>query len=67
MTDTNLAAWYSPKTFPHYAMIDRYGKEAGEQKGSGGERSLRHLLHQAGLRSDDPGDSGDLGSSPRRA
>lgn len=67
MPDTNLAAWFAPKTFPHYAVIDRYGREAGEQKGAGGERSLRHLLYQAGLRSDDPGDSSELSSSPRRA
>jgi len=66
MADTNLAAWFAPKSFPYYAVIDRYGKEAGEQRGAGGERSLRHLLHQAGLRSDDPGDSSELGSSPRR-
>ena len=36
MTDTNLAAWFAPKTFPHYAAIDRYGREAGEQKGRRG-------------------------------
>ena len=67
MTDTNLAAWFAPKTFPHYALIDRNGNEAGEQKGAGGERSLRHLLRQAGLRSDDSGDAGELRSSPRRS
>jgi thiol-disulfide isomerase/thioredoxin len=67
MTDTNLAAWFAPKSFPHYALINRYGKEVGEQKGAGGERSLRHLLHQAGLSSDDSGDSGELASSPRRS
>jgi thiol-disulfide isomerase/thioredoxin len=67
MTDTNLAAWFGPKTFPHYALIDRNGNEAGEQRGAGGERALRHLLRQAGLSPDDSGDPGELSSSPRRA
>jgi thiol-disulfide isomerase/thioredoxin len=67
MTDTNLAAWFAPKTFPHYAVIDRNGHLAGEQKGAGGERSLRHLLRQAGLRSDNSDDTGELRSSPRRS
>ena len=67
MSDTNLAAWYAPKTFPHYAVIDRTGHEAGEQKGAGGERSLRHLLRKAGLRAEDSGDPGELPSSPRPA
>jgi thiol-disulfide isomerase/thioredoxin len=67
MNDTNLAAWYAPKTFPHYALIDRTGHEAGEQKGAGGERSLRHLLRKAGLRAEDSGDPGELPSSPRHA
>ncbi len=67
MTDTNLAAWYAPKTFPYYAAIDRTGHEAGEQKGAGGERSLRHLLRKAGLRAEDSGDPGELQASPRRA
>lgn len=66
MTDTNLAAWFSPKSFPHYAVIDRNGILVGEQKGSGGEQSLRHLLSKAGLRSDDTGDPGELRASPRR-
>lgn len=67
MTDTNLAAWFSPKSFPHYAAIDRTGRLAGEQKGAGGERSLRHLLGQAGLTSEGSEDSGELSSSPRRS
>jgi hypothetical protein len=67
MTDTNLAAWFAPKNFPHYALIDRNGSEAGEQRGAGGERSLKHLLYKAGLRSDDSGDPGELRSSPRRS
>jgi thiol-disulfide isomerase/thioredoxin len=67
MTDTNLAAWFSPKSFPHYAVIDRNGRLAGEQKGAGGEQSLRHLLRKAGLSSNDSDDPGELSSSPRRA
>lgn len=67
MTDTNLAAWFAPKSFPHYAVIDHYGKVAGEQKGAGGERALRYLLGRAGLRVDDSGDPGELSSSPSRS
>jgi thiol-disulfide isomerase/thioredoxin len=67
MTDTNLAAWFAPKSFPHYAVIERNGRVAGEQKGAGGERALRHLLGQAGLRSDDSDAPGELSSSPRRS
>jgi thiol-disulfide isomerase/thioredoxin len=65
MTDTNLAAWFGPKVFPYYAAIDRNGSAAGEQKGSGGERSLRHLLSRAGLRSEEDDSPGELMSSPR--
>lgn len=43
MNDTNLAAWFDPKSFPHYAVIGRNGSLAGEQEGAGGESSLRHL------------------------
>jgi thiol-disulfide isomerase/thioredoxin len=67
MTDTNLAAWFGPKSFPHYALIGRNGGASGEQKGAGGERSLRHLLRQAGLRADGPDSPGQLSSSPRRS
>ena len=67
MTDTNLAAWFAPKSFPHYAAIDRDGKVAGEQKGAGGEGSLRHLLRRAGLNSDDSDTPDELSSSPRRS
>ena len=66
MTDTNLAAWYGPKSFPHYAVIDRDGKTAGEQKGAGGERSLRHLLSKAGLTGDAEDGPAELEASPRR-
>jgi thiol-disulfide isomerase/thioredoxin len=67
MTDTNLAAWFAPKSFPHYAVIDRNGRAAGEQRGAGREQSLRHLLGPAGLRSDDSDSPGELRSSPRRS
>jgi thiol-disulfide isomerase/thioredoxin len=67
MTDTNLADWFSPKSFPHYAVIDRYGRVAGEQKGAGGEQALRYLLGRAGLRTNDSGDPGELSSSPSRS
>jgi cytochrome c biogenesis protein CcmG/thiol:disulfide interchange protein DsbE len=67
MSDTNLAAWFAPKNFPHYALIGRNGSASGEQKGAGGERSLRHLLRQAGLRSDGADGPGQLNSSPRRS
>jgi thiol-disulfide isomerase/thioredoxin len=67
LADTNLAAWFAPKSFPHYALIGRNGGESGEQKGAGGERSLRHLLRQAGLRSDGPDAPGQLNSSPRHS
>jgi thiol-disulfide isomerase/thioredoxin len=67
MTDTNLAAWFAPKSFPHYALIGRNGGASGEQKGAGGVRSLRHLLRQAGLASDGADTPGQLNSSPRRS
>jgi len=45
----------------------RAGKLAGRQEGAGGEGSLRHLLRKAALDSrEDPGDSFQLESSPRR-
>ncbi len=66
MEDTNLAAWFSPHSFPHYVAIDRAGGVAGEQKGAGGERPLRHLLRQAGIKTTDSGGGGELQSSLRR-
>jgi thiol-disulfide isomerase/thioredoxin len=66
MTDTNLAAWFGPKSYPHYALIGRDGREAGEQKGAGGERSLRRLLRKAGLQAEDSDGPDELRSSPRR-
>lgn len=50
--DTNLAAWYAAKSYPHYVLIDRNGKIAGTDKGAGGEASLRRLLGKAGLESE---------------
>ncbi len=66
MTDTNLAAWFAPKSFPHYAVIDRQGHAAAEQKGAGGERSLRRLLSKAGLTAEDADGPDELSASPRR-
>jgi len=67
MEDTNLAAAFAARSFPHYVLIDRDGKVVGEQKGSGGEGSLRKLLRKAGLSSPDASEeSGELESSPRR-
>lgn len=65
--DTNLAAVFEAKSFPLYVLIDRNGKLVGTQAGAGGEGALRHLLRKAGLDSrEDPGDSVELQSSPRR-
>jgi|SRR5579872_5294510 len=47
--DTNLAAWFAARSYPYYVLVDRNGKIAGTQKGSGGEASLRRLLSKAGL------------------
>ncbi len=46
--DTNLAAAFSPRGFPHYVLIDREGRIAGEQRGGGGD--LYRFLAKAGLR-----------------
>ncbi len=50
--DTNLAAMFAASSYPIYVVIDRDGNVAGEQRGAGGERSLRYLLRKAGLESD---------------
>ena len=63
--DTNLAARFSPRAFPHYVAINRSGGVSAEQRGGGGESHLRHLLHEAGLNTIDSGPSGELRSSPR--
>lgn len=67
MQDTNLAAVFEAKSFPLYVLIDREGKIAGEQRGSGGEPALRRLLRKAGLESAPADDTPvELQSSPRR-
>ena len=47
--DTNLAAMYQANAYPIYIVIDRDGRIAAEQRGSGGERSLRRMLSKAGI------------------
>ena len=47
--DTNLAAMYQANAYPIYVVIDRDGNIAAEQRGAGGERSLRHMLRKAGV------------------
>jgi len=56
MEDTNLAAMYQATVYPIYVVIDRDGKIAGEQRGAGGEGSLRRLLARGGLQSKDADD-----------
>ncbi len=50
--DTNLAAMYQANSYPIYVVIDRDGNIAAEQRGSGGERSLRRMLRKAGVEAD---------------
>jgi len=66
LEDTNLAAWFGPRGYPYYAALNRNVTQVGEQRGAGGERSLRHLLRQAGIKTEDTGTAGDLKFSPRR-
>ena len=47
--DTNLAAMYQANSYPIYVVIDREGNIAAEQRGAGGERSLRRMLRKAGV------------------
>ena|ERR1017187_7562987 len=47
--DTNLAAMYQANAYPIYVVIDRDGSIAAEQRGAGGECSLRQMLHKAGV------------------
>jgi thiol-disulfide isomerase/thioredoxin len=47
--DTNLAAMYNAQSYPIYVLIDREGNIAAEQKGAGGEVSLRRMLKRAGI------------------
>ena len=49
MENTNLSAMFAAKSYPLYVLIDAQGKVAGEQRGAGGEKSLRELLKRVGL------------------
>lgn len=51
--DTNLAAMYNAQSYPIYVLIDRDGNIAAEQRGAGGERSLRRMLKRAGIEAKD--------------
>jgi thiol-disulfide isomerase/thioredoxin len=51
--DPNLAAMYQANSYPIYVVIDREGNIAAEQRGAGGERSLRRMLRKAGIESED--------------
>ncbi len=51
--DTNLAAMYNAQVYPIYVVVDRDGNIAAEQRGAGGERSLRRMLRRAGIESED--------------
>jgi len=55
--DTNLAAMYEATVYPIYVVIDRDGNIAGTQRGASGERGLRRLLPQAGIKSDNDQDT----------
>jgi thiol-disulfide isomerase/thioredoxin len=50
--DTNLAAMYQANSYPIYVVIDRDGNIAAEQRGAGGERSLRRMLRKEGVEAD---------------
>lgn len=52
-SDTNLAAMYQANVYPIYVVIDKDGNIAGEQRGAGGEKSLRGLLRRAGVGEED--------------
>jgi thiol-disulfide isomerase/thioredoxin len=67
MEDTNLAAVFVAKSFPQYVVINRAGRVASQQNGSGGEAALRRMLRKAGLESGGGDDThAELRSSPRR-
>jgi thiol-disulfide isomerase/thioredoxin len=55
--DTNLAAMYQANSYPIYVVIDRDGNIAWEQRGAGGERRLRGLLANAGVRAEHEADA----------
>jgi thiol-disulfide isomerase/thioredoxin len=48
--DTNLAAMFAAKSYPIYVVIDRDGNISGKQDGAGGERALRSLVGDGGLK-----------------
>jgi thiol-disulfide isomerase/thioredoxin len=67
MEDTNLAAVFEAKSFPQYVLLNRAGRIAAQQNGSGGEAALRRMLRKAGLESEKNEDAPlELRSSPRR-
>ena len=47
--NTNLVSLFGPQAFPMYVLLDKEGKIAGRQEGSGGEPALRDLLAKSGL------------------
>lgn len=47
--DTSLPAMIAAEGFPFYVLLDKEGKVAGVQAGSGGEPSLREMLSGVGL------------------
>jgi cytochrome c biogenesis protein CcmG/thiol:disulfide interchange protein DsbE len=49
MENTILSAMFAAKSYPLYVLVDAQGKIAGEQRGAGGEASLRELLKRVGL------------------
>ena len=57
MEDTNLAAMYQANVYPIYVVIDREGNIVATRRGSVGERGLRRMLADAGLRAPDDDDS----------
>jgi hypothetical protein len=42
---------YNAQSYPIYVLIDREGNITAEQRGAGGEISLRRMLKRAGLES----------------
>jgi hypothetical protein len=46
--DTNLAAAFAARGFPFYVLIDREGRIAATQRGSGGEQASYRLLGKVG-------------------
>ncbi|WP_031499820.1 TlpA family protein disulfide reductase [Bryobacter aggregatus] len=48
--DSNLPALIAPQGFPFYVLLDKEGRVAGVQAGSGGEESLRALLARVELK-----------------